>query len=331
MASDQSTSEPRRAAVREVRYFLALVVKGILFFYLPLEIALIFLHFPSDTDPAPGAASPAGRRSARFYEAAYVAGRGPKRGLDYEATARKAAEGFGILEEVRRFASDYGLAGKKVLEVGSGRGYLQDVVADYTGLDLSPSVAGHYHKPFVAGSATKMPLADGVYDAVWSVWVLEHIPEPERALTEIRRVVKPDGLVFLRAAWNCTPWAADGFDVRPYSDFNWRGKLVKVSIPFRVRPGFQDSYLLPIRAIRWAHYAVFGKGTRLRFRALDPNYDVYWQPDSDAAVSLDRFETLLWFRSRGDECLNCGGLREEWRSRRDMPLILRIRKSAAGR
>jgi hypothetical protein len=31
----------------------------------------------------------------------------------------------------------YGLAGKRVLEVGSGRGYLQDIVAGYTGLDIS--------------------------------------------------------------------------------------------------------------------------------------------------------------------------------------------------
>jgi hypothetical protein len=41
-----------------------------------------------------------------------------------------------------------------VLEIGSGRGYLQDVAQNYTGLDISPSVARFYHKKFVLGSAT---------------------------------------------------------------------------------------------------------------------------------------------------------------------------------
>ena len=84
-------------------------------------------------------------------------------------------------------------------------------------------------------------------------------------------------------------------------------------------------YLLPIRAVRWAQYAAAGETERLHFRALEPNYEVYWGLDSDAAVSLDSFETYLWFRARADECLNCGGPYEEW-ARRPEALILRIRK-----
>jgi len=29
-------------------------------------------------------------------------------------------------------------------------------------------------------------------------------------------------------------------------------------------------------------------------------------PDSDALNDLDWYETMLWFTSRGDECVNCG-------------------------
>lgn len=298
-------------------------------FYVPLIVLLTFLHFPYDTDPpfleVESASAPAQEESAGFYEIAYTPDTDEERGIDYEATARMAAEHFKIEDQVQSFVADYSLAGKKVLEVGSGRGYLQDMVDDYTGLDLSPSVARFYHKPFVVGSATEMPFADNTYDGVWTVWVLEHIPQPEKALSEIRRVLKPDGVLFLYVAWNCTPWAADGFDVRPYSDFNWRGKLVKSTVGIRSSPFFQISYMYPTRAIRWAQYGLAGEDTRLRFRALEPNYDVYWEPDSDAAISLDSFETYLWFRARGDECLNCGTPGEEIR-RLTNPLILRIDK-----
>jgi hypothetical protein len=46
--------------------------------------------------------------------------------------------------------------------------------------------------------------------------------------------------------------------------------------------------------------------TRLRFHRITPNFEKYWQADSDAVVSLDPYEAALWFTSRGDRCLNCG-------------------------
>jgi SAM-dependent methyltransferase len=326
-----------RRALEEARYQARLVLRCLLFIYFPIISGLVLLHFPYDTDPstaggqiapsadAAPASSASSRRSGSFYEAAYGPEATKKRGIDYEATAKAAAEEVGIEGRVRKFVANYGLEGKRVLEVGSGRGYLQDVVVDYTGLDLSASVAGHYHKPFVVGSATRMPFETSSYDAIWSVWVLEHIAEPERALLEMRRVLKPRGLLFLFVAWDCTSWAADGFDVRPYSDFNWRGKLVKASLPVRRSGWFHFLYSAPIRAIRWAEYGLAGDATSLRFRALTSNYDVYWEPDSDAAISLDSFETYLWFRARADECVNCGNPSDAWQNIQN-PLIIRISK-----
>ncbi len=323
-------SSPKRTVIGEIVDVARAIGRTFLLLYVPLIVILTFLHFPYDTDPASleveTAQAPAEKQTAGFYEVAYTPDVDEERGMDYEATARWAAEQFKIEDQVRDFVADNDLADKKILEVGSGRGYLQDIVDDYTGLDLSPSVARFYHKPFVVGSATEMPFADNTYDAVWTVWVLEHIPQPEKTFAEIRRVLKPGGALFLLVAWNCTPWAADGFDVRPYSDFNWRGKLVKSTIGIRSMPFFQMWYMFPVRGIRWAQYSLAGDETRLHFRALEPNYEVYWQPDSDAAISLDSFETYLWFRSRGDECLNCGTPGEEIR-RRTNPLILKISRS----
>jgi hypothetical protein len=64
--------------------------------------------------------------------------------------------------------------------------------------------------------------------------------------------------------------------------------------------------------------------TQLRYRRLSPNYDKYWVPDSDAVNSIDRYEAMLWFRSRGDECLNCDDASV---SLSPKPLIIRVHKS----
>ena len=145
---------------------------------------------------------------------------------------------------------------KKVLEVGSGQGHSQDIVVDYTGLDISPSAGRHYHKPFVAASATDMPFPDASFDAIWTIAVLEHIPNPESALREMRRVLKPGGLLFLYPAWQAPAWASQGYEVRPYSDFSPWGKLVKATVPVRKAGTFQGLQMLLIRTVRYAETGV---------------------------------------------------------------------------
>ncbi|MCA2967624.1 MAG: class I SAM-dependent methyltransferase [Acidobacteriaceae bacterium] len=209
--------------------------------------------------------------------------------------------------------------------MGSGRGYLQDLVDDYTGLDLSPSVARHYHKKFVVGSATALPFPDNTLDAIWTVWGLEHIPEPEKTIREMRRVLKPRGKLFLMAAWNCKPRLADGFAVRPHSDFNWKGKLVKGSLLLRDTAHLQTTYLLPTRFLRHLHYRWSGGATPLHCNKLAPNYAVYWQPDSEAAIDIDGYEAYLWHSAQGDQCLNCGGPWQEM-TQATGALILQVNK-----
>lgn len=103
-------------------------------------------------------------------------------------------------------------------------------MADNTGLDISPSASRFFHKRFVLGSATAKPFPDGDFDAVWSIWSLEHTPAPEQALREIRRVVKPGGHLFVMPTWRVMPWMRDGLTVRPYSELGHADKLRKALI-----------------------------------------------------------------------------------------------------
>ena len=290
---------------------------------------LIALHFPYAVDQPLTDADLEGVRTyyTDAYKQAPAVPETPPSEFEtkYLEVAARAATLYDVEGQVRSFADIFGLKDKRVLDIGSGRGYLQDIVEDYTGLDISSSVGRFYHKKFVLGSATAMPFEDNTFDGAWSVWVQEHVPNPEQFLSEARRVVKNDGVIFLYAAWHSRPWAAQGYQVRPYADFDLSGKLIKASIP--IREVADDLARWPIRVIR-AFSASFGP-TTLRYHRLEPNYDVYWQADSDAVSGIDPHEAMLWFISRGDECLNCDVLRGTAGMSLG-PLFIRVHKRLPG-
>ncbi len=274
-----------------------------------LTVAVVLIHYPYATDPQHDAVR-GNLQSKAFYEQAYApeaAGEEARDQADdaYVKVAERAAEVFNIKGMVRTFVDQYQLKNKRVLDVGAGRGYLQDMVEDYTGLDISPTAARYFHKPFVLGSATAMPFSDGEFDAIWSIWVLEHILNPESALREMRRVLKPGGVMLLFPAWFCTSWAAEGYEVRPYRALDWQGRVVKATIPLRSSRLFRALYVYPIRVIRLAASRTQAGPASFHYRRLKPNYERYWVPDSDAVNSMDPYEAILWFASRGDRCLNC--------------------------
>jgi SAM-dependent methyltransferase len=287
--------------------------------------ALVATHFPYDTDRPLSAADAAKARN--FYAAAYDPRKSAEVSPEEEKYAKMALDSahfWHVTDQVADFARQFQLTGKKVLDIGSGQGYLQDVVADYTGLDISPSVGRYYHKRFVLGSATALPFPDDTFDGAWSIWVFEHVPNPEAALNEARRVVKDGGVLFLGPTWDCVPWAADGYDVRPYRDFGVWGKLAKAAIPVRRT---LDLLSKPcVRLSREIAWRVDGAPTTsFHYNRLAPNYQTYWEPDSDAVNSLDFAEMGLWFRSRGDECLSCAR-GWNWLSQTANPLVIRIHK-----
>ena len=294
---------------------------------LGIGIALLAYFFPYDTD-APKTADEMAKEQEYYGKAFAASDRelNPAESAEeerYVKIGEKVAQVYHIEDLLRDFVSQYGLAGKKALDVGSGRGYLQDVVQDYTGLDISPTAGRFYHKKFVLGSATSMPFHADSFDVLWSIDVLEHVPNPEQALREIRRVARDGALLYLSPAWDCQPYLANGYNVRPYDDFDLGGKVIKAASPARVTAHvFARMAIDPARFTAWK---ASGQPTTLHYRRLAPNYKIYWGPDADAVNSLDRYETALWFRSRGDECLNCEtGL--DTLTASDSRLIVRVHK-----
>lgn len=105
--------------------------------------------------------------------------------------------------------------GMKVLEVGCGSGAYTTYVARAVGpegtvyaLDIQPGMLEQLKKKLarpenadirnvrpVEASAYDIPLEDGSLDLAYTIAVLQEIPDRVKALAEIRRVLKPGGIM----------------------------------------------------------------------------------------------------------------------------------------
>ena len=227
--------------------------------------------------------------------------------IDRELTYSRAdaPENHSYYKELNQFIQKYNLFDKKCLEIGSSKGIFQDTVSDYYGIDIAESLRKYYHKPYyLVNEDGTYPFQDNFFDAIWAFAVHEHIPNINQALFELRRVLKPGGLVLFAPAWQCRPWAAEGYAVRPYKDFNLKGKIIKALIPLRNSIIWRSLYIFPKRICRHILFLMGKRYHKLKYKKLIANYTTYWTSDSDACNSIDPHDAILWFVSNGFECLS---------------------------
>lgn len=220
-------------------------------------------------------------------------------------TPYNCAENHPAYKYIKPFIDKFDLKNKKCLEIGSGKGLFQDMVEDYTGIDIATSLEKYFKKPFyVVNPDGTYPFEDNLFDGIWNYAVHEHIPDLDQALLELKRILKPGGVVLFFPAWQCRTWAAEGYEVRPYSDFGLKGKLIKLSILLRDTVWWRSLFIFPKRIYR--HF-LFLQGRRYRlmlYKKITPNYDNFWLSDSDACNSIDAHDAILWFESNSLKCLS---------------------------
>ena len=102
-------------------------------------------------------------------------------------------------------ARRYGRRGARLLEVGSGLGHLVGQLEDTfetVGLDLNfwavkQSRSVVHRSALQTASAQDLPFEAGSFNVVIIKHIVEHLPDPARAIAEIGRVVEKDGVLIL--------------------------------------------------------------------------------------------------------------------------------------
>lgn len=95
-------------------------------------------------------------------------------------------------------------AGDRILDLGTGVGAMvaqllrlfpgiQVVGLDRQRSALQTAQANHPEAIYVVGDAMDLPFPDHAFDHVHGSWIIEHVPDPEFALREVRRVLRPKG------------------------------------------------------------------------------------------------------------------------------------------
>jgi SAM-dependent methyltransferase len=116
---------------------------------------------------------------------------------------------------------------RRVLDAGSGRTELARLIAspEVVCVDSSPAAVEAARAAGLEAYLAHLedlPFEDGTFDVVSCNWVLYHLPNLDRGLAEIARVLRPGGRFVgiynrrehLAALWSAVgdPWPADDFD-----------------------------------------------------------------------------------------------------------------------
>jgi SAM-dependent methyltransferase len=88
-----------------------------------------------------------------------------------------------------------GSAPPLVIDLGCGQKPYADLFGDarYVGLNYGTDAAS----PDVVGDAQQLPFKSGCADIVFSTQVIEHVPYPDRLVSEAYRVLRPKGVLLI--------------------------------------------------------------------------------------------------------------------------------------
>lgn len=200
----------------------------------------------------------------------------------------------------------YGRVGptSRVLDAGAGSGELfsfdlKSRVNEIIGVDLDSRVEGNprLHKGIVS-DLTNIPISTGYFDLVFTRFLFEHLRDPHPLLSELNRVLKPNGsLLFLTPnRWHYVALAAQA---TPHSFHNWYNHIIRGR---NVEDTFPTLYRLnSLRTIRRELTSAGFLEEKIFRHENPPNYLLFSKVSFYLGLSYERmvnhFQTLSFLRT----------------------------------
>src|SRR3989344_1640514 len=107
---------------------------------------------------------------------------------------------FGLVNKRIKEFSKTLKPGSSILDAGAGHSpykkyfsHCNYVAADFVEHDKK----GDNFQINIICDLEKLPFKNNTFDAIINTWVIEHIPNPEKMLNELKRVLKPNGKIFI--------------------------------------------------------------------------------------------------------------------------------------
>lgn len=186
-------------------------------------------------------------------------------GKNKDVRYRKAAKIISILNE------HGGLTGKRVFEIGTGAGYIAHALSEHAksvdSVDIvdDRKVTTGFNQKIVTDE--RLPYKDNQFDIVITNHVLEHVPDQERHMAEMARVLKKGGIIYLASPnkW----WLTDPHYKLPF--ISWLPRPVA------------GKYLSLAKGRKWDIYSVSLRRLHKlandeELRVEDKSWDIITQP-----------------------------------------------------
>lgn len=201
-------------------------------------------------------------------------------------------------------------AGSSILDAGAGQqqfrkycAHLRYVSQDFSQYDGKGDGAGlqdgkwDTSKIDIVSDITTIPAKDSSFDTVMCTEVLEHVPDPVKALNELARLVRPDGWLILTAPFCSLTHMAPYHFATGFSEYFYRNHLSRLGmeiVDLQLNGNYFEYLAQEIRRLR-------GIANRYASRELAQN-------ESAAIETILKLLSELSAADRGSSELLCFGI-----------------------
>lgn len=233
---------------------------------------------------------------------------------DVRSSGFSEAKARSFYADYVRFVATVAAPQAKILDVGCGTGWSSFLLSEEgfrtTGADLNARAfepSSSERLDLVQASATALPFPDAAFDVVTSYQMLEHISEPQQALAEMLRVLKPGGVLCVVGPNLLGVSNA----VHTIAKHVWRNRPVR-RILFRdaqmSKHPFGNTLPEAILALFKSQFCLLQKVLKpeLRFTMRQPDLRPPFHGDNDACYLCNPIDLCKWAKAANCKILQNG-------------------------